>query len=143
MEKVIKKIYRSVDDRIIWGVGGGLAKYFGLDSTLVRLILVAFALITGGLGILFYFAAALIVSNEPGVFKNPSENISNNSDNNSGDKVRARKGGGIIIGTVLLIIGILAVLKKFFPFVWFGWGLMWPIVAIILGIAIIIRSGHK
>ena len=139
MEKEIKKIYRSVDDRIIWGVGGGLAKYFSLDSTLVRLILVAFALITGGLGILFYFAAALIVPNEPGGFKNPSENIFNNS----GDKVRARKGGGIIIGTVLLIIGILAVLKKFFPFVWFGWGLTWPIIAIILGIAIIVRSGRK
>ncbi|MCR4275649.1 MAG: PspC domain-containing protein [Candidatus Wolfebacteria bacterium] len=142
MEKEIKKIYRSIDDRIIWGVGGGLAKYFGLDSTLVRLILVAFALITGGLGILFYFAAALIVPNEPGIFKNSSENVSDNF-NNFNDKVRARKGGGIIIGTVLLIIGILAVLKKFFPIVWFGWGLTWPIIAIILGIAILIRSGRK
>ncbi len=139
MEKEVKKLYRSVDDRIIWGVGGGLAKYFGLDSTLVRLILVAFALITGGLGILFYVVAAIIVPNEPGGFKNSNENVSGNSN----DKTRARKGGGIIIGTVLLIIGILAVLKKFFPFVWFGWGLAWPVIAIILGIAIIVRSGRR
>ena len=135
----IKKLYRSIDDKIIWGVGGGLAKYFGLDSTLVRLILVAFALITGGLGILFYIVAAIIVPNEPGGFKNSSESVSNDS----GDKARARRGGGIIIGAALLIIGIFAVLKKFFPVVWFGWGLTWPIIAIVLGVAIIIRSGRR
>ncbi len=139
MEKEIKKLYRSVDDKIIWGVGGGLAKYFSLDSTLVRLILVVFALITGGLGILFYIVAAIIVPNEPGGFKNPNESVSNNF----GDKTRARRGGGIIIGAALLIIGIFAVLKKFFPVVWFGWGLTWPIIAIVLGIAIIIRSGRR
>lgn len=33
-----KKLYRSLTDRKISGVCGGIAKYFGIDATIVRLI---------------------------------------------------------------------------------------------------------
>ena len=59
-----KKLYRSITDRKIAGVCGGLAKYFGFDSTMVRLAL-ALLVIFGGVGILAYIICALIIPEEP------------------------------------------------------------------------------
>lgn len=60
----MKKLYRSRNDRFFAGVCGGIAKYLGIDSTLVRLI--TFLLIVpGGLSIWVYIALAIIIPNEP------------------------------------------------------------------------------
>ena len=58
-----KKIYRSESDRKIAGVCGGIAEYFDIDSTLVRLAW-AVLVLCAGTGILAYFLAALIIPNE-------------------------------------------------------------------------------
>ena len=47
------KFYRSASDKKIAGVCGGLARYFGLDATLVRVLMVVLAL-CGGAGLLAY-----------------------------------------------------------------------------------------
>lgn len=60
----MRKLYRSRNDRFFAGVCGGIAKYLGMDSALVRLI--AFLLIVpGGLSIWVYIALAIIIPNEP------------------------------------------------------------------------------
>lgn len=59
-----KKLYRSEKDQIIGGVCGGIAEYFGIDSTLVRLAFVLFALIEGA-GIIAYIIAWIIVPERP------------------------------------------------------------------------------
>ena len=48
-----KLLRRSRSDRILGGVCAGLAHYFGVDTLLVRLIFVVFA-ITAGAGLLLY-----------------------------------------------------------------------------------------
>ena len=60
-----KKLYRSKTEKKIAGVCGGLAKYFNIDPTLVRLGLVAFCLL-GGSGILAYIICAIVIPEEPG-----------------------------------------------------------------------------
>ena len=55
-----KKLYRSKTDRKFLGVCGGLAEYFGVDATVLRLILVL-AVIFAGVGIIAYLVAALIM----------------------------------------------------------------------------------
>jgi phage shock protein PspC (stress-responsive transcriptional regulator) len=57
---VTKKLYRSRTDRKIWGVCGGLARYFDVDPTIVRVIAVA-TLFVGSLGFWTYIIMALIV----------------------------------------------------------------------------------
>lgn len=54
-----KKLTRSVSDKKIMGVCGGIAKYYNLDSNLVRIIAAMFALT--GAGMLTYFIAAFIL----------------------------------------------------------------------------------
>ena len=61
-----KKLYRSATDKKICGVCGGLAEYFGCDSTIVRIIFVLvllFMWLFGGL--IVYFALALIIPVKP------------------------------------------------------------------------------
>lgn len=57
MEKQLRK---SNTDSMVFGVCGGLAEYFEIDSTIVRLALVAFSLL-GGSGILVYIIAAIVM----------------------------------------------------------------------------------
>jgi phage shock protein C len=54
------KLYRSRTDRKLWGVCGGLAKYFNMDPTIVRVIAVA-SLFVGTLGFWIYLIMALVV----------------------------------------------------------------------------------
>jgi phage shock protein C len=58
-----KRLYRIRDGRIVAGVCAGLAAYFGVDPTLVRL---AFALLTvfGGIGVLLYLGAWVVIPDE-------------------------------------------------------------------------------
>lgn len=62
-----KKLYRSVTDRKICGVCGGLAEYLGVDSSLVRLATVVLIL-AGGLSAWIYLIAALIIPEQPRVW---------------------------------------------------------------------------
>ncbi|MFH0751564.1 MAG: PspC domain-containing protein [Chloroflexota bacterium] len=63
------RIYRSVDDRVIAGVCGGLAVRFALDPSLVRVLWVVVALVTGVFPLLvLYVIMAVVVPEEPGGF---------------------------------------------------------------------------
>ena len=59
-----KKLYRSKDERMIWGICGGLAKHFDLDPTIVRVIAVV-TLLFGGGGILIYIILRFLIPLEP------------------------------------------------------------------------------
>ena len=61
-----KRLYRSRTDRTVFGVCGGLAKYFGLDPTLIRLA-VALLAVCYGVGIGVYLISAIVIPNEPEV----------------------------------------------------------------------------
>ncbi|HHP7240281.1 MAG TPA: PspC domain-containing protein [Cyclobacteriaceae bacterium] len=58
-DKKIKKLYRNPDDRVLSGVAGGLASYFGADPTIIRLIFVI-SIFLGGAGIIIYFILWII-----------------------------------------------------------------------------------
>ena len=55
-----KKLYRSRTDRVIWGVCGGLAKYFDMDPIIVRVVAVV-SVFVSGLGIIAYIVMATVV----------------------------------------------------------------------------------
>ena len=58
-----KKLYRSRTDRKIWGVCGGLAQYFDIDPTIVRVIFFV-SLLCGTLGFWIYIIMTIVVPNE-------------------------------------------------------------------------------
>ena len=59
-----RKLYRSNTNRMLAGVCGGLAEYFNLDPTLVRVLFVLLAVL-GGSGLVLYVAMWIIVPKQP------------------------------------------------------------------------------
>jgi phage shock protein C len=62
--QVNRRLYRCRENRVLAGVAGGLAEYFELDPTLVRLLWFV-SIFFGGLGLLLYIGMAIIVPIEP------------------------------------------------------------------------------
>lgn len=58
-----KRLVKSNQNRIFCGVCGGIAQYFAIDPTVIRLIWVVFSL-AGGSGLLAYIIAAVIMPSE-------------------------------------------------------------------------------
>ena len=59
-----KRLYRNMNDKKLCGVCSGIADYFSLDPTLVRLGWAALV-VFGGCGILAYIIAALVIPEGP------------------------------------------------------------------------------
>jgi phage shock protein PspC (stress-responsive transcriptional regulator) len=100
-----RRLYRSRDQRVIGGVCGGLAEYFGIDPLIVRIITVGLVF-AGGAGFLAYLAAWLLVPEE------------------DGDALSDGNGRlATIAGSVLLVLAIGTVLPFWHgPFGGWGWG---------------------
>ena len=78
-----KRLYRSVNDRMVGGVCGGIAEYFNIDPTIVRLVWVLFAL-GGGSGLVAYIVACLVIPNPP----HPSNGYDNDNFHDQGNGPR-------------------------------------------------------
>ncbi len=60
-----KKLYRSNTNRMICGVCGGLAEYFSIDPTIVRLVWAIVTLFGVVPGVVGYIVAAVIIPQSP------------------------------------------------------------------------------
>jgi phage shock protein C len=131
-----KKLYRSQSNRMIGGVCGGLADYFALDATLIRIIWVAISIL-GGFGILIYIASLFIIPN------NPDQSAGEKSENLIKDK-------NLFWGSLLVILGLFLILRQMglfytFQFWHVPWQSVWAIVLIALGGILLYnrsKSGH-
>jgi phage shock protein C len=59
-----KRLHRARDERMIWGICGGIAKYFSVDPTLVRVIAVLL-IVFGGWIIIAYIILRFLIPLEP------------------------------------------------------------------------------
>ena len=152
------KLYRSKKDCVIGGVCGGIAEYFNIDPTLVRLLAVLIFFF-GGSGIVAYIIGWIIIP------QNPNGNTEDNSENkveikgkikketnkankkveenlseerSKGNSERSRN---IILGVILIIAGLIFTGSTFFPWItWIARGTFWPVIIIVGGIVILIRA---
>ncbi len=60
-----KKLYKSRNDKKISGVCAGIAEFFGIDPTLIRLLWAIVTLFTVGTGVLAYIICAIIIPEMP------------------------------------------------------------------------------
>jgi len=61
----MKKLYLSDKDKKIEGVCGGIAEYFGIDSTIIRIICVLLTFVSFGTTVLAYFLCCFIIPKKP------------------------------------------------------------------------------
>ncbi len=152
------KLYRSKKDCVIGGVCGGIAEYFDIDTTLVRLLAVL-VFFFGGSGIIAYIIGWIIIP------QNPNGNTEDNSENKGEIKGKIKKGAdkankkveenlpeerskgnsernrNIILGIILIIVGLVFMGTTLFPWItWIAWGTFWPVIIIVVGLVIMIRA---
>lgn len=146
-----KKLYRSVTDKMIGGVCGGLAEYFAVDPVIVRLIFVL-AVIFGGSGILAYIILWIIIPQKPYIitpFNNEQtkNNSSATNDEKKTENTQSNMNFGydkphhnktIFAGAFLIVLGGIFLLDNFVPR--FHFGDFWPLILIGLGITIILNA---
>jgi phage shock protein C len=132
---MVKKIYRSRKDSMIAGVCGGIAEYFEIDATLVRILTILIVFL-GGVGVLAYIIAWVIIP------ENPEQKVDNQAYNQDEEKditgEEEKNNKHIWGGLILVFLGLFFLLRSFFPR--FFIVSFWPIILILIGIVLIIQS---
>ena len=131
-----KKLQRDTRNKVIGGVCAGLANYFGMDASLLRLLL-ALMILFAGSGFWLYIILWIVMP-----AGDPQMTIEN-GDAIMSDIIEPTKvnKGSLVIGLVLIGLGGLGLLHRFVPS--FSWQMLWPIFLIVLGIILIIPKDKK
>jgi len=150
MDNQFRKLYRSKKDRIIGGVGGGLAQYFNLDPIIVRIIFILLA-IADGAGILIYIILWIFVPEEPGEavqidrekkIEEFAEGVKNEFKSWAGE-IKSNKSWWEekrnLFAILVIIVGLLLLFHQLFGWRLFNWNLFWPIAIIIVGLFLIFK----
>lgn len=126
----LDQLRRSRSDRYVAGVAGGLGRHFGIDPTVIRVLLAA-ACVFGGAGVLFYAVLWLTVPDD------------------EGDRAMIHLGGETRRIVVLVAGAIAAIALMGDAWGGFGrhglwaWGIAWPIGIIIVVVAVVGGFGQR
>ena len=156
-----KKLQRNEQDKMLAGVCSGLAEYFDVDVTWIRIAFVV-ATMAGFSGVLAYIILWIAVPAKPfipgvynsrqsrynadyRVYEESKDASTYNTYTVPEPPVRVRKAGNgrMIAGLVLVAFGAFFLLDEFdvIPY-WFDFDKLWPLIFIIPGILIISKNGR-
>ena len=159
-----KRLYRSRSDRMIWGVCGGLAKYFDIDPTIVRVIAVLLLPVSGGAAIVAYIIMAIVVPLEGSKAAEPKDTVKENveemketaselgrelrstlagEEGESEEVAKVRHRRRNLFGIILVVLGVLFLLGSFDFFWWFRWSYLWPLIIVAIGVLIILGARRR
>jgi len=136
---VNRRLYRCRENRVIAGVASGVAEFFGLDPTLVR-VLWFLSIFFGGVSLLLYIGLAIIVPLEPlaaGAATGAAE---------ATEPHRHGPGGGgrwvTFFGIALILLGSLALLNAALPGIAAA-RYLWPLFFIGLGAVLVVGAMRR
>lgn len=158
------RLYRIVNGKVIGGVAGGIAEFFNVDPTIIRIIFILLTLMGGG-GVLIYLVLWIVVPEKyrlypPYTSYSSATTTTPSSDPTTGvgetyegytsgtspkpfitDPVpptRTKLDGSLIAGLVLILIGGFFLMDKIFPHIDFGD--FWPLLLVLIGLIMIARG---
>ena len=159
-----RRLYRSKYDRMIWGVCGGLAKYFNVDPAIIRVIMVLL-IFAHGLGIVAYVILAIITPIEPSEspvtaeaagesieeakepVAEPARDIHSSFSVEEGktehkiqDIDKTFYNRRLAIGIILIVFGAFFIVTNLRLFDWLHWGTFWPLIIVAIGLVIILAA---
>jgi phage shock protein C len=134
-----RRLYRCRHDKILAGVASGVAEYFDLDPSLVRVLFLV-STFFGGIGFLLYIAMAIIVPLEP-----ISADAAAEATVVPEGHRHASRGDGrwtTLFGAALVLLGSLALLHQVLP-AWDVERFVVPALAIGIGAFLVARSVRR
>ena len=132
-----KKLQRDTKHKVIGGVCAGLANYFDMDASLLRLLL-AFMILFAGTGFWLYIILWIVMPAGNG-FQPTAETIDAVM-NDASPNPQINK-GSLVVGLILIGLGALGLIHRFVPAV--NWQMVWPIILIVLGLVLLIPKDKK
>jgi len=132
-----RKLYRSRVDCKIGGVCAGLADYFNIDPTIVRIIAVLLVF-ADGIGLLGYIIAWIVIPRQP---VGASGEVIQNAPVSENKPQESKPRNMTIPGLILIIIGVLFLAKH--TYWWFDIGDLWPILLVVIGVLMLIKHGNN
>jgi phage shock protein C len=165
---VRERLYRSRDDRMLFGVAGGIAEWMDLDPAIVRLVW-ALLILAGGVGLLLYIIAAIVIPEAPYV-SGPARAADGTMDATAAaagtggaaaaatsapqtrwEARQARRAArrsngnaGMIFGLILVVLGAWFLIDRYIPNIDTSWFM--PGALIVIGLVLVVgamaRSGH-
>jgi phage shock protein C len=151
-DPLTKRLYRSDENRVIGGVCGGIAEYFDLDPTLVRLLWVILTF-SAGIGLLAYIVSMIIIPGRPQtVAKYSTDDIDSGVNGPAGredstgipsgeenrQSRRTNDRNRVFAGIVLIALGIFFLARRWFY--WIDLHRLWPVLLILAGVYVIFRG---
>jgi phage shock protein C len=149
-----KKLFRSRRNRMLFGVCGGLAEYFGIDATIIRILAIVIAF--SGAGIFAYIIAAIVMPDEDTAYSSGewkseqhdyrTQYASKFSEDyeSAGSEWETKPASDdrnrLLLGAVLIIAGLIFLLRLIMP--WFDLKYLVPLLLIVIG-GVIIYKGRK
>ena len=148
-----KRLHRSKSDSMVFGVSGGLAEYFDVDPSLMRIAWVVAILASGGVALLAYIILAIVVPKEESRAAEPSEVVRENLGDLPADAAEAGNALGItsdeedtgrgkrgrtLAGIVLVAVGAVFLLSNLGVLSWWRWDVFWPVLLIGVGAALLV-----
>ena len=128
-----KKLERDTQHKVIGGVCSGLANYFDIDASLLR-VLFAFMFLFASAGFWLYLILWVVMP-----AAQPETVIDENG--NTVVEVPEKKPvskGSLVLGLILIATGAFALIHRYLPE--FNWQTIWPVLLIILGILLLFPS---
>lgn len=127
-----QRLHRSRENRLLFGVAGGLAEYFDVDPVLIRMGWVLLAVATVGIALLFYIVLAIITPNS----RQPASGVK--SGENDMDKVSTNRNvARNALGIGLVVVGAIILLHQLEVIGTIRWDIVWPVGIVVLGIIIL------
>jgi phage shock protein PspC (stress-responsive transcriptional regulator) len=137
--QVNRRLYRCSHDRRLAGVSAGLAEFFGLDPTLMRILWFLSIFFTGGLSILLYIGLAFIVPEEPLTDVEIAETAAGTYAHRHAARGEGSGRWATFVGLGLILLGGLALVDALLPSWVDAWRYLGP--AFFLGIGALLVFG--
>lgn len=147
-----ERLYRSRDDRMLFGVAGGMAEWMDLDPAIVRLVW-ALLILAGGVGLLLYIVAAIVIPEAPymaapagdGGAGAGTAGTTPAADQSRWEARQARRAArrgsgnpGMIFGLILVVLGTWFLLDRYIPSLDLSWFM--PGALIVVGLVLVVGA---
>ncbi len=135
----MKKLTRSRNNKVFSGVFAGLGDFFGIDSTILRIIYIIVAFSNPFYALIVYGIASIIIPEDDGAIYG-----------DSGYNNQSRDNSAMFVGVGLIVLGAVLIARMYLP----SFHIMfpnfrqfirsirdfWPVLLILLGIFVIFNQ---
>ncbi len=137
MVRQAQRLHRSRDNRLLFGVAGGLAEYFDVDPVLIRMGWILLTVATVGIALLFYIALAIITPKN----RQPAAGVIPGEDDMDEEPTSRNMAGRNVarnaLGIGLVVVGAIILLHQLDVIGAIRWDIVWPVGIVVLGIIIL------